>query len=81
MIFGICLLLVIFILWMLLVEGWLWKLALLLFGWIGMYFALHIYIPDSSAICFSAGGYDYSWKIVIPTFVCFMAAAYSGDKE
>lgn len=77
--FGICLLLGIWILYMLLIKGWLWKLLVGLFGWIGMCVALNVYIPASSHHCLTFINHSFSWSEVIPMAIVILATLYTGD--
>jgi len=72
MVFGIFLLLIIFIFWLLFIRGYLFKLILFIGGWIGIYGFLMLKVPESHSIAFMAAGHDYSWAFVIPTGICLM---------
>lgn len=79
MVFGFFLLVIIIILWLFFIEGWIWKMALGIFGWLGMYWALINHIPSSQSACISLSGSNFSWATVIPTIVLFMAMAYTKE--
>lgn len=81
MVFGIALLIVIYLLWVLLVKGALWKLIIGIAGWFGLYIALRLYIPESMHECFNSQGYSFSWAEVVPTFCLLMAMAYTKEEE
>lgn len=77
MIFGICLLIAIFALYILLVKGALWKIIVYAFGYFGMYTALVTYIPESTYTCLTFDQTHLSWAIVIPTVIIILALAYT----
>lgn len=79
MIFGFLLLVVLYFLWILLVKGALWKLMIGFFGWLGMHWALQVYIPESKHVCLIVTGYTFSWSQVIPTIIVLMAMAYTKE--
>lgn len=72
MIFGIALLGLIAFLWFLLVRGFLWKLILFVFGWIGLYLAL-LTQPWALTTAVVFLGSAWSWAVIIPSIVCFLA--------
>lgn len=80
MVFGIVLLVVICFLWTLFVEGWLWKIILFFFGWLGIAVGLPQFVPESRGDCgwFSS---PVSWAVVIATFVCVMALLTTKSKS
>lgn len=79
MAFGFLLLTIIFILWQLLVEGWLWKLILGIFGWLGLHWALISYIPSSQNVCLTIFDSTFSWAVVLPSIVLFMSMLYTKE--
>jgi hypothetical protein len=72
MIFGIVLLVVIYLLWVLLAEGLLWKLILFFAGWLGLY-TLLLTQPWAVATAIIIVGHAFSWAQVLPSIVCFLA--------
>ena len=78
--FAIIFLIIIFIMWKLLVKGWLWKLTLGIFGWLGMYWALNYYIPSSRSECLVLAGSSMSWSVVLPSIVLFMSMLYTKEE-
>lgn len=76
---GIVLLVVLALLWQLFVKGWLWKITLGIFGWLGMYWALIYYIPSTKNVCLTISGSSFSWAGVIPTIVLIMSMLYTKD--
>jgi hypothetical protein len=67
---------VFYFLWNLLVQGMLWKIITGIFGWLGMYWSLLVYFPDSKQACFVFSGGHVSWAQVIPTIIVLMAILY-----
>ena len=76
---AIILLFIIFIMWQLLVKGWLWKITIGIFGWAGMYWALSYYIPGSSNQCLTIAGASVSWAATLPSIVLFMSMLYTKE--
>lgn len=75
MIFGIAMLVVIYILWVLFVKGALWKIILFCAGWFGIYVAMRVYVEGATATIVTIGDVDFSWAAVVPTIICIMALA------
>lgn len=73
MVLGIILLISIFILWKLFVEGWLFKIILAVFGWVGMYWYLSSYIEGATKTAITASSTEISWAALIPTIVIIFA--------
>ena len=78
MIFGIVLLFVIWITWMLLVKGYLWKSILLIAGWFGLRLLLPAYLPWTGAttLIFS---HPVTIAACIASVVCFLALLTTKD--
>jgi len=81
MLFGISLLGVLYILYVLLVKGLLWKIILFFAGWVGIFVGIWIYfpaarIPDAVTI----SGVGFSWCSVVPTIICFLALLCTKDE-
>jgi hypothetical protein len=77
--FSIFLLIVIIFLWKLLVEGLLWKIIIGIFGWIGLYTFISQSFHSSKNTCIVFAGSHFSWSIVIPTIILFMAMLYTKE--
>jgi hypothetical protein len=75
MIFGIAMLVVIYILWVLFVQGALWKIILFGAGWFGIYVAMRVYVEGATETVVTISGTDFSWASVVPTIICIMALA------
>lgn len=73
MIISAVLLIIIFALYKLLVEGWLWKIILGIFGWIGLYWALLEYFPESKNTCLTFQTWNICWAAAIASVVLIMA--------
>lgn len=78
MIFGIALLIVIWIIWLLLVRGYLWKGILFITGWFGIRLLLPAYVPwaAGTTLIFS---HTVSMAAVVATVVCFLALLTTHD--
>jgi hypothetical protein len=85
MIFGIFLLVCIFILWKLFVSGWFYKIVLFIAGWIGLYVMCAAWLDcgQSTAVTVGTGHHaqSYSWAFIIPTIVCLLALATTRVKD
>jgi len=78
MIFGLILLAAIYFIWLLLIEGFLWRSIILFAGWFGIRYLLLGYIPETAytTLIFS---HPVSWAAIIATGICFMALATAKD--
>jgi hypothetical protein len=77
MLFGLILLAIIYLAYLLLIKGWLWKLIIFIGGWVGISVLLRAYIPNSSHICFTFDDISFSWATVIPTVICILVLAHT----
>lgn len=77
MIFGICLLIVIYILWVLLIQGVLWKLILLGFGWFGLYNFLSLQYHLDKETPFKDN--YMSWAAIVSTILVILVLATTKD--
>jgi energy-coupling factor transporter transmembrane protein EcfT len=75
MTFFICLLVFLYILWLFLIKGFLWKLLLAIGGWFGIFAILSIYVPPSTNTLLTIGSTNFSWAEVIPTIIILLAMA------
>lgn len=78
MIFGLVSLAVIYIIWLLLVRGLLWKLILFFAGWWGLYLLLRMQAWAITSVI-TIGGIGYGWAAIIPSIICFMALLSTKD--
>lgn len=69
---GLVMLLAIYLLWKMFVDGWLFKSILFFAGWFGLFIGLHIAGVDGTAFTLSDGT-TISWAAVIPTVICMLA--------
>lgn len=76
--FGIAMLVVIYLLWVLLVKGALWKIILGAFGWFGIYIFLTTqwHLDQESPFKDNA----VSWAVIIPTIIVLLAMASTKDE-
>lgn len=81
MIPAIIVLIGLFILWKLFVDGWLFKIILFIFGWVGLYACLRVYVVETHSIAFTfGGGTTVSWAAVIPSIICILALVCTKEK-
>ena len=72
-VFGLILLMAIYVLWKMFIDGWLFKGILFFAGWVGLYVLLAVYVEGAKniAITFS-NGFSMSWCSIVPTIICFL---------
>lgn len=70
MIFGLFLLGIIFLIWLLFIKGFLFKLILFCFGWFGLYAFLWNNLPNSHTTALTLGNNHLSWAFIIPSIIC-----------
>jgi hypothetical protein len=75
MTFLLTLLAIIFVLYKLLVDGWLWKTYAFFATWIGTYLLLKLFTVWGSETPMTIGGSPISWAVIIPTIICVMLLA------
>jgi hypothetical protein len=63
---------------MLLIKGWLWKIIICIFGWIGLYGYL-VSNWDLDKISPFKDNF-MSWAAIIPTIIVMLAMAYTRDE-
>ena len=78
MIFGFALLIILYLIWLLLVEGLLWKGILFFAGWFGIRYLLLAYVPASThtTLIFS---HPFYWATVIASGICVLALLTTKD--
>lgn len=76
--FGIAMLVVIYLLWLLLVKGALWKLILAGFGWFGIYVFLAIQFHLDKTSPFKDN--SFSWAAIVPTIIVLLALASTKEE-
>ena len=73
-VFGIILLLVLYILYKLFIDGWLFKGVLFFAGWFGIHVLLKTYVEGSDKIAMTIGdSTTVSWAVLVPTIICVLA--------
>jgi hypothetical protein len=77
MIFWIIVLAFIYLIWLLLVRGFLWKACLFFGGWIGIYCILMAKFPAAAHTAITIAGSNFSWATVVPTVICVLALAHT----
>jgi hypothetical protein len=70
------LLLVIYCLYKLLTNSSTFKWLFAIFGWLGMYWALQIYVPSSSTFGIIINNYCLTWAAIIPTALLILALKF-----
>lgn len=76
MVFGICLLVAIYLLYVLLVKGALWKLVLGGFGMWGIWMWLSQF--QAMQVCpLNISGYTISWAAIIPIVIFILVLAHT----
>jgi hypothetical protein len=69
-IIGLALLLIsVFILWKLFVDGWLFKIIFFFAGCLGLYVGLRVYVAGTMSVAVTISHTGYSWAAVI-TAIC-----------
>ena len=81
MIFGIFLLVCIYILWKLFVGGWLFKIILFFAGWVGIYVVCAAFIDGGHNTAVTVGSQGYSLAAVIATVVCLLCLLTTRVKD
>jgi hypothetical protein len=71
--FGIFLLICIYLLWKMFIDGWLFKIILFFAGWVGLYVLLAVYVDGAKNVAITlSSGFTISWAAIVPTVVCFL---------
>lgn len=70
---GLIFLMVIWVLWKMFIDGWLFKAILFFAGWVGLYVLLAVYVDGAKNVAFTmSNGFSMSWAAVVPTIICFL---------
>lgn len=80
MIFAAALLVALYLLWVLLFSGALFKIILFGAGWVGLYYLIEVYFPDSHSLV-PIGSYQVSWAAIIATSIVIMGMATTKVQE
>lgn len=71
--FGVMLLIAIYLLWKMFIDGWLFKIILFFAGWVGLYVILAASVDGAKNVAFTmSNGFSMSWAAVVPTIICFL---------
>ena len=70
---GLVLLVAIYVVYKLLITGWLYKSILFIFGWLGLYIVIYVFTENGSNTPMTVGSNSISWAFIIPTVICFLA--------
>ena len=81
MAFGLVMLAAIAVIWLLFMEGYLWKLILFCAGWFGIYALMRVYVAGSHKIAVVILDEPISWAAVVPTIICLMALLTTKVRE
>jgi len=80
-IFGIILLIFLWIIFELFLRGWLFKIIVGGFAWFGMFLFLGMNYPETSHQGATIGDTLIPWCWIIPSVVILLAAGFSREKE
>jgi hypothetical protein len=70
---GLALLLVIYLLYKMFIDGWLFKGILFFAGWFGLYVGLAVFTDCGKSTAFTLdSGSTVSWAAVVPTVICLL---------
>jgi hypothetical protein len=82
---GVLMLIAIYILWKMFVDGWLFKIILFFAGWIGIYVVCAAYMDSGHntavTVGTGAGAHHYNWAFVIATTICVLALLCTRVKD
>jgi hypothetical protein len=82
MIFGIFLLVCLFILWKLFAEGWLFKIILFCAGWVGLFVIMMAYTDCGKNTAVTLGnGTHLSWAFIVPSIICVLCLLFTRVKD
>lgn len=73
-------LIAIYILWVLLARGFLWKLILGIGGWFGIYVFLGTYVSGAADSGITVWDTLISWAAVVPTIIVILAMAHTKEE-
>lgn len=78
---GVVLLLALYVLWKLFVDGWLFKIILFFAGWVGLYALMPAYVDGAKEIAVTINDTSFTWAAVVPTVICFLALLTTKVRE
>lgn len=71
--FGIFLLICIYLIWKMFIDGWLFKIILFFAGWVGLYVILASSVDGAKNVAITlSNGFTISWAAIVPTGVCLL---------
>lgn len=79
MVFGIGMLIFLYILYLLLVKGLLWKIIFVIFGWVGIWFYLKT-LPAFQVCPLNISDYKFSWAFIVPTILVMLVLAHTKEE-
>jgi len=79
MVFGIVLLVVLYLLYVLLVRGLLWKIFFVIFGW-GAIYAYLSRLESFQNCPLTISDYTFSWAAIVPTALVFMVMLHTKEE-
>jgi hypothetical protein len=69
------------IFYFLFIRGWLFKMIIWVFAYIGLYLTLHLYVDGADHALLTLSQYSFSWAEVIPLCVLVLALFTSRRKD
>jgi hypothetical protein len=76
---GIGMLVFLYILYVLLIKGLLWKIIFVVVGWIGIYSWLKT-IPTFQVCPVTISDWTFSWAFVVPTILVMLVLAHTKEE-
>jgi hypothetical protein len=73
---GLAFIFVVFLLYQLFINGWLFKIILFFAGWFGLHIWISQYIEGGNNVAVSLGSngdIPISWAVLLPTLICALA--------
>lgn len=78
MVFGIGMLIFLYIMYQLLIKGLLWKIIFVIFGWGAIWFYLKT-IPAFQVCPLTISDYTFSWALIVPTVLVMLVFAHTKE--
>lgn len=79
MVVSIIVMIALYLLYILLIKGVLWKIMVGIFGWLGMYWVLNS-MYDTRTFGITISGHIISWSLIIPTVIILLALLHTKDE-
>jgi hypothetical protein len=81
-IIGVSIIVIIYLLYLLIVKGLLWKILVFGFGWIGMYLCLRAFLPiESNLSCMTISECKITYAELVPSIIVLLALIYSHSND